>query len=91
MALGGYYDGIVPLIDSIVETYQGRYGILRGYQGGVLKDIENDEDIVEYFSNLSKFVDAVRKGLPQDTELLNMYDEVQALINSTLYKLRFLK
>ena len=32
MALNTYYDGIVPLIDGIVEAYQGKYGIVKGYK-----------------------------------------------------------
>ena len=28
MALNTYYDAIVPLIDGIVEAYQGIYGII---------------------------------------------------------------
>ena len=90
MALGGYYDAIVPLIDSIVEMYQGMYGILKGYQGGVLKDLGDDQEIIDYVSNLSQFVKAVRETLPQEKNLQNLYDEVEGLIDSTLYKLKHL-
>ena len=32
MALNGYYDGIGDLFDGLVESYQGKYGILKGYK-----------------------------------------------------------
>lgn len=88
VALQGYYEGIVPLIDGLVESYQGRYGILRGYKmAGVIKE---DDNPAMYFEGLSKFVDVVLPSLPQDTYLLNQYDEVTTLIESTKYKLKFL-
>ena len=31
MALNGYYDGIVDLVDGLVESFQGKYGIIGGY------------------------------------------------------------
>ena len=31
-ALNNYYEEIVDLVDSIAESYQGRYGIITGYK-----------------------------------------------------------
>ena len=56
MALNGYYDGIIGLIDSIVESYQGKYDILKGYKMvGAIKDLENEEDTIAYFEQLAKY------------------------------------
>lgn len=87
-ALEGYYEGIISLIDSIVEGYQGRYGILRGYKmaGG----IKEDDSTVVYFEGLAKFVETIRTQIPQDTYLQNQVDEVVQLIESTKYKLKHL-
>jgi hypothetical protein len=41
--------------------------------------------------SLSDFVQEIRKELPQDSQLQNIVDEILALIDSTSYKLRFLK
>ena len=88
MALQGYYEGIIPLIDGLVESYQGMYGILRGYKmAGMIKE---DDNPIIYFEGLCKFVDAVVPSLPQDGFLINQYDEVSTLIQSTKYKLKFL-
>jgi hypothetical protein len=88
MALKKYYEGIVNLVDGLVESYQGKYGILRGYKmAGTIKE---DENPIIYFEGLCKFVEAIVPSLPQDGFLINQYDEVVALIQSTKYKLKFL-
>jgi hypothetical protein len=88
IALQGYYEGIIPLIDGLVESFQGKYGILRGYKmAGTIKE---DENALIYFEGLCKFIETVIPGLPQDTFLVNQYDEVMTLIQSTKYKLKFL-
>jgi hypothetical protein len=89
MALDAYYNGIVDLIDAYAELAQGRYGIIRGY--AMSGQMFEDDSAVKYFMGLQKFVDEIRKSLPQDGELNNTVDEISALINSTLYKLKFLK
>lgn len=89
-ALNEFYDDVVGLIDSYVETCQGRYGIITGY-APIGKFLEGDGEIAKYFNALQKFIDTTRKSLPQDSELNNIVDEISALVNSTIYKLRFLK
>jgi hypothetical protein len=88
-ALQRYYEDIVDLIDTYVESYQGRYGILKGYLP--TNTILEDDSTVSYFMGLLKFVDETRGQLPQDGELNNTVDEIAALISSTIYKLKFLK
>jgi len=87
-ALQEYYEGIIGLVDGLVETYQGKYGILRGYK--MAGTIKVDENPIIYFEGLCKFVEVIVPSLPQDGFLINQYDEVVALIQSTKYKLKFL-
>lgn len=87
-ALQGYYDGIVDLIDSLVETFQGRYGILRGYK--MDGQIKEDGNPTMYFDALCKYVETKRTSIPQDSYIQNEVDNVVALIESTRYKLKFL-
>lgn len=87
-ALQGYYEDVVDIIDGLVETYQGRYGILRGYK--MVGTIKEDDNVVIYFEGLSKFVETMRTQLPQDTYIQNQIDELVALIEGTKYKLKFL-
>ncbi len=88
-ALNDYYDAVVSLIDNYAETCQGRYGIIRGYTPQ-RQYFEGDET-VKYFTGLSTYIDSVRSSLPQDSDLNNVVDEMSALVNSTIYKLKFLK
>ena len=91
LALQEYYEGIVPLIDGLVEAYQGKYGLLTDYRMNIAtKDLTSDDEVTNYFTALSKVVEAKRAGLPQDNFLQNVYDDVETLIHSTNYKLRFL-
>lgn len=88
-ALQEYYEGIVDRIDGIAESYQGRYGIITGYK--MPEAIREDNNARMYFDGLSKFVETIRKQIPQDSYIQNQIDEVVDLIESTKYKLKFLQ
>jgi hypothetical protein len=90
-ALNNYYDGIIDLVDGLVESYQGRYGILKGYSNFALMEYQSCEAIREYFKALEKTIESGRTSLPQDSFIQNQIDEVITLISSTYYKLTFLK
>jgi len=90
-ALNDYYDGIVDLVDGLVESYQGKYGIIRGYVNVSLQEYQDIEEIINYFSTLEVIISKSREMICQDSYIQNQIDEILALINSTLYKLRFLK
>ena len=89
LALQAYYEGIVPLIDMIAEGIQGRYGIITGYR--MPEAIREDNNPKIYFEGLSKFVEMMRKEIPQDSYIQNQVDTVVDLIESTKYKLKFLQ
>lgn len=86
-ALQGYYEGIDGLIDSFVEAYQGKYGIIDNYP----TDYEPAPAPIEYLVSIVDYIKQAREYLPQDSELQNIVDEMASLADSTLYKLRFLK
>lgn len=88
-ALQEYYEGIIENIDGIAESYQGRYGIITGYK--MPEAIREDNNARMYFDGLAKFVETIRKQIPQDSYIQNQIDEVVDLIESTKYKLKFLQ
>ena len=90
-ALNDYYDEIVGVTDGLVESYQGKYGIITGYGNIALQEYQSCEAIIVFFETLCMYVEKSRQILPQDSYLQNQIDEVVALIKSTIYKLRFLK
>jgi len=91
MALNGYYDGIVALVDGLVESYQGKYGVLTNYSNFNILEYKSCEDIILYFQGLNMTIEKLRTLIPQDTYLQNQIDTVTELITSTIYKLKFLK
>ena len=86
MALQAYYEGIIPLIDALVESFQGRYGIITGYTCEK-QWIENPTDAVKYFEALCMYIEKNRQALPQDSYLQNQIDAFVELVESTKYKL----
>ena len=90
MALNGYYDGIVDLVDGLVESFQGKYGIIGGYTSYDIDGYKSTEATIKYLQGLCGKVEGLRDCC-EDSYIQNQIDTVCELINSTLYKLRFLK
>jgi hypothetical protein len=86
-ALAKYYEGIVDLVDQLAESYMGKYGKLTAFPSVY----HQPKDPIKYMESLQNFVADARQDLPQDSELQNVIDEIADLINSTTYKLKFLK
>lgn len=89
-ALDDYYSNIVDLVDSLVEEQQGKTGIIKGYE---INKFDEGTDYISYFSNLRSMINLNRyKTFKQeDTNIQNTIDEIVSLLDSTIYKLKFLK
>ena len=88
-ALNDYYDGIVDLVDGFVESYQGKYGTITGYSNFALLEYQSCEAIQDYFRALNTTIEVLRQDV-KDSYLQNQIDTINELINSTLYKLKYL-
>jgi hypothetical protein len=89
-ALNNYYDGVVDLFDGIIESYQGKYGIIKNFKTFKIEQYKNCKKTISYFEKLLDIIDENRESI-EDTYIQNQIDTVQELINSTIYKLKFLK
>jgi len=89
-ALQGYYEGIDALVDGVIESYQGKYDVVTGYNSIKTEDYKSSEQIIKYFKALDSMVEKNRKSV-KESYIQNQIDTIQELIYSTLYKLRFLK
>lgn len=89
-ALGDYYEGIVGLVDSLVESYQGSNSILKGYTSES-RFGQLEVEVIPYFEKLLTCVKEKRSTVGEDSDLQNIVDEIVSLIKSTLYKLKNLK
>jgi cobalamin biosynthesis protein CobT len=89
-ALNDYYDGVLGLFDGIIESYQGKYGIIKTYKTFKIEQYKNGKKTISYFERLLDDIDNLRESV-EDSYIQNQIDTVQELINSTVYKLKFLK
>lgn len=90
-ALNEYYEGVLDLIDELIEAYQGQYGIVEGYDV-IDTSSTKSTDKIEYFNILANFTKEGRKAISlEDTHLHSIIDDIVVLIYKTLYKLKFNK
>ena len=90
-ALKEFYDGILEFADDLIETYQGQYGIVEGYDV-IDSSATNQMKSLEYLKQTVDFIRTERKSInEEDTHLHNVIDEIIALFYKTIYKLTNLK
>jgi hypothetical protein len=84
MALNELYDGIVGLADSLAEAAQGKFGKL---DIPIIPVKGNVEDPIGTIENHIDMLEKLGKGCDEPF-LDNIFQEIQALYYSKLYKLR---
>lgn len=89
-ALNKFYDTLPDIIDSIVESYQGKYGIQKGYKLFEIRDYSTPEEVINFLRKLDEDVESLRQSI-KESYIQNQIDNVLELIESTLYKLENLK
>ena len=89
-ALNKYYDGIPVIVDGIVESYQGKYGIQKGYKLFEVRYYSTPEEVINFLKKLDEDVEMLRQSI-KETYIQNQIDNVLQLIETTVYKLENLK
>lgn len=83
-ALGKLYDGIHDLTDSFMESYIGKYGRSEtGVSSAFMVDY-NPDNIIEKVDEFEQFLTSFDVT---DTDLLNIRDEMLAIVHKTQYLL----
>lgn len=85
-AMNEFYDGVISLADDFAEQAQGIVGILP-YPALAYA---NTPDFMNELKALRTWIDEQRAEMTDESSLQNTVDEAVSLIDSTLYKLRFL-
>ena len=85
-ALNDFYEEVLPLIDEIVEGYQGLYGLQKI---DMVFNITNSLPI-DYFTSLYKYIEENRH-IFKESWIQNEIDNISKLVAKTLYKLKHLK
>lgn len=81
-ALNEFYDGIVDLADDLAEATQGQYGLLD--IPFITVAVPNDSTV--FLKGQLAELDKIMKCVDEDY-LMNIYQEIQKLYRSTIYKL----
>lgn len=88
-ALEGYYTEIDGLVDGLIESYQGKYGLLTNYKSFENESFKSIEQVTNYIKSLDEMIQE-KRDCCKDTFIQNQIDTIQELIYSTMYKLKFL-
>jgi hypothetical protein len=86
-ALQKYYKAIPDLVDAYTEAYQGRHGLISGYD----VEFHKHRDPKAYVKGLLTFLDEIKSTLPKDSDLVNLFDAVVDAVTSLKYKLENLE
>lgn len=87
LATGEFYETIGELIDKLVESFQGRNGLISGYKASK-QFIEDTSQACEYYKSLVKMVELFRdKECCNIGYIQNQLDTIIELIYTTIYKL----
>lgn len=87
MALNDLYENILGLFDSLVESWQGKYGIVIGYHSPKIQENINIIEFLRYkIAEFDEFREQQKDGFIQ-----NQMDTINETIYSTIYKLKNLK
>ena len=90
VAIGDFYDGLVGHADTLVEGYQGTAEKILTLKDVAPRTLDTVADGVGYLRDLYAMINKLQGQLPY-SEIVNNLDLVKDSINSTKYKLLFLK
>ena len=83
--LGVFYDELQEKVDAVVENIMGKYQCQLPINPNYYPPLEDPR---EELHMLSDYVTEARTTLPPDSELQQLIDDIQDLINKTRYLLR---
>jgi DNA-binding ferritin-like protein len=89
-ALGEFYEGLHGHADTLIEGYQGVAEKLLNYTNMPIRTLDTTSDAVGYLRDLYNTINKLQTMMPY-SEIVNNLDLVKDSINSTKYKLLFLK
>lgn len=89
-ALNEIYDALPGHADDLAEGFQGAAEMLLEYKEVSPRTLNSVEEGVSYLRELNDMVSGLQAKMPF-SEIVNELDNVKSSINSTKYKLLFLK
>ena len=89
-ALNELYDALPGHADDLAEGYQGAAEKLLDYKEVAPKTLNSVEDALAYIREMTSMVTSLQAKMPY-SEIVNDLDTIKSTLNSTKYKLLFLK
>lgn len=87
MALGAFYDDVIEAVDSLIECYQGRFGLVGPFDVST----EAVADVAAYLFDEAAWLQSVRNEISAgSTPIQNLIDALTEVYLTTVYKLRSL-
>lgn len=86
-ALGDFYDGIIDSIDTLVEAYQGNFGLVNVE----LKQCKVENSILAQLKSDASWIASNRSSIANKVDALeNLIDGLTEIYLKAIYKLTFL-
>lgn len=87
VALGSFYDDLIDKLDTVVEAYQGCFGLI-----GKVKPLDYSRDnILKQIADTANWLAEHREDIAQDNQVIeNQIDELGLFFAHAHYKLKFL-
>ena len=89
-ALNEIYDALPDHADTLIEGYQGASEKILEYKEATPRILNTVEDALAYLRDMYQMVNSLQAKMPY-SEIINSLDTLKDSINSTKYKLLFLK
>lgn len=87
IALNEYYESLLDMIDTLIESCQGKYGLMKL----TINSTEtNDANLIVVYNNIAKTLESDRNDI-EESWIQNQIDEILTLTYSLIYKLTNLK
>lgn len=83
IALNELYTGIVDLRDRFIESYQGKYGIIKNH---IIESKPEGMEMIPYLTKIAKSFEEYEETLKEGF-LKQIIDDINELLYSTIYKL----
>lgn len=89
MALDEFYNNVIDSLDTVVEAYQGRFGLVDAIPE--TEDVKTS-DILGYLKAEQKWLTTNRDAIAERNQAIaNLVDELTAVYLKAIYKLENLK
>lgn len=88
VALGEFYEAVIPLVDDVIEMYQGVFSSFPAFQVQTKKVTDIKENLGDTLDWMQAMRDDISNG---DSSIGNAIDTLAGCYQKTIYKLTRLK